>query len=103
MDGYRVAGRRILIVNDDQNMLHLLKHALEQEGMAVDCTTSKADGFSLGQGQDYDMVIIEEGAQDLGIKLRVAGCKTPFLFTSSHIGIKHVVSMVRSITQYAIA
>jgi len=52
-------GVRLLIVEDDERMLKLLKRALEEDGYAVDVAGDGDEALWMGQENDYDAVILD--------------------------------------------
>lgn len=52
-------GGRILIVDDDELILHLLKKRLEHRGFIVDATTDSTRALSLTKANEYDLVILD--------------------------------------------
>ncbi|MCW2527554.1 MAG: two component transcriptional regulator, winged helix family [Pseudonocardiales bacterium] len=50
---------RLLVVEDDERMVAVLKRALEEDGYAVDVAVDGADALWMGQENDYDAVILD--------------------------------------------
>jgi two-component system OmpR family response regulator len=50
---------RLLVVEDDERMVVLLKRALEEDGYAVDVAGDGAEALWLGQENDYDAVVLD--------------------------------------------
>lgn len=50
---------RILVVEDHQKIAQSIKQALEQEAFAVDVAHDGLEGFDLGAGEDYDLIILD--------------------------------------------
>ena len=56
---------RLLIVEDEPNLLRQLRTALEGAGYAVDTATDGEDGHYLGSTEDYDAVILDLGLPEV--------------------------------------
>jgi len=50
---------RLLVVEDDERMVLLLRRALEEDGYAVDVAGDGAEALWLGQENDYDAVVLD--------------------------------------------
>lgn len=50
---------RILIVEDETGILNFLRDGLQEEGFAVDGTTSGKEGLQLALQQDYDLILLD--------------------------------------------
>ena len=56
---------RILIVEDEPNLLRQLKTGLESAGYAVDTATDGEEGLYLGNTEAYDAVILDLGLPEI--------------------------------------
>ena len=56
---------RLLIVEDEPNLLRQLRTALEGAGYAVDTASDGEDGHYLGSTEDYDAVILDLGLPEV--------------------------------------
>jgi two-component system phosphate regulon response regulator PhoB len=54
-----VAKQRILIVDDEEDILELLKYNLSREGYATDCVTSGEDALRSAEKSPPDLVILD--------------------------------------------
>jgi two-component system OmpR family response regulator len=50
---------RLLVVEDDERMVVLLRRALEEDGYAVDVATDGTEALWMGQENDYDAVVLD--------------------------------------------
>jgi DNA-binding response OmpR family regulator len=50
---------KVLIIDDDIELVGMLQEYLQQEGFAVDCASDGADGASVALSGDYAMVILD--------------------------------------------
>jgi len=50
---------RMLVVEDEHKIANSIKKGLEQESYAVDVAYTGTDGFDLGIGEDYDLIILD--------------------------------------------
>ncbi len=56
---------RVLVVEDEPNLLRQLKSALEGAGYAVDVASDGEDGHYLGTTENYDAVVLDLGLPEL--------------------------------------
>jgi two-component system OmpR family response regulator len=56
---------RLLIVEDEPNLLRQLRTALEGAGYAIDTASDGEDGHYLGSTEDYDAVILDLGLPEV--------------------------------------
>jgi two-component system OmpR family response regulator len=56
---------RVLVVEDEPNLLRLLKVALEGAGYAVDTASDGEDGHYLGSTENYDAVVLDLGLPEI--------------------------------------
>ena len=56
---------RLLLVEDEPNLLRQLRTALEGAGYAVDTASDGEDGHYLGSTEDYDAVILDLGLPEV--------------------------------------
>jgi len=56
---------RVLVVEDEPNLLRQLRTALEQAGYAVDTATDGEEGHYLGANEAYDAVILDLGLPEI--------------------------------------
>lgn len=93
--------RRILLVNDNQNVLHLLKYSLEEQGMTVDCTTSTTDAVRMSMHHPYDAVVVP-GDDAISRKLQQAGVPI-VLISKGRADVEQLVAAIRGVVQYVVA
>lgn len=51
--------RKILIIDDEQELLALIKELLEGEGFQVTCASSGAEGIQLNEQENPDLIILD--------------------------------------------
>ena len=56
---------RVLVVEDEPNLLRQLRQALEGAGYAVDTANDGEDGHYLGSTENYDAVVLDLGLPEL--------------------------------------
>jgi two-component system, OmpR family, response regulator len=56
---------RVLIVEDEPNLLRQLKTALEASGYAIDTASDGEDGHYLGSTENYDAVVLDLGLPEI--------------------------------------
>jgi two-component system, OmpR family, response regulator QseB len=79
---------RVLLVEDDPQMVDLLTTLLTEEGYAVDTAADGHRGLHLGLTRDYDVLVLDRGLPaidglDLLARLRNKGVATPVLVLSA--------------------
>ena len=85
---YKLRKRRILCVEDDRDMCHLLEVLLGGAGYDVACSTTLAGGLSLAAIQCFDLylldVVLPDGSGlDLARLIRAFDAGTPLVFLSA--------------------
>jgi DNA-binding response OmpR family regulator len=68
--------KKILLVEDDRDISHLVKLHLEDEGYSVDIAADGSEGLAKAQGQAYDLVVLDlmlPGVDGLEICRRLRG------------------------------
>ncbi|MEI6419714.1 MAG: response regulator, partial [Sphingomonadales bacterium] len=56
---------RVLIVEDEPNLVRQLKSTLEQHGYAVDTAADGEEGHYLGANESYDAVVLDLGLPEM--------------------------------------
>ncbi len=51
--------RKILVIDDEQELLNLMQNILEVEGFQVFCASNGADGILLNERKDPDLIILD--------------------------------------------
>ncbi|MCK9905767.1 response regulator transcription factor, partial [Frankia sp. Cpl3] len=79
---------RILVVEDDRNLLHAIADILREEAYQVDYAEKGDEGYLLAERGIYDMLVLDimlPGMDGLSIlkKLRAKGVPTPVLFLTA--------------------
>ncbi len=80
-------GKRLLFVDDDEQLVALLAMRLGKSGYAVDYASRPEDGCRLALDKEYDAIILDVvmpnlGGIDICSALRLNGVLTPILFLS---------------------
>ena len=73
---------KILIIEDDENILSFLKRGFREEGYVVDSATDGEDGEYLALTNSYDIIILEwmlpsKNGLDILLSLREKKIATP--------------------------
>jgi DNA-binding NtrC family response regulator len=92
---------RVLVMNNDQNLLHVLRYALEEAGFLVDSTVSKSDAIQLGTHHEYEAIIMDDPM--LSVELKSRGCIAPMLLTRGKINIEQLVQRIQAVAQFVLA
>src|SRR5687767_8603690 len=79
---------RVLVMNNDQNLLHVLRYALEEAGFLVDATVSKLDAIQLGTYHEYDAIVSDDPL--LSVELKSRGLSAPMLLTTGKVSVEAV-------------
>jgi two-component system response regulator QseB len=79
---------RLLLVEDDPDLVRMLSTLLVEEGYAVDAATDGQRGLHLGLTRSYDVLLLDRGLPvleglDLLARLRSRGVTTPTLVLSA--------------------
>jgi two-component system response regulator QseB len=79
---------RVLLVEDDRQLLAMLDTLLTEEGYQVDTAADGQQGLHLGLTRSYDVVVLDRGLPaidglDLLSRLRLRGVVTPTLVLSA--------------------
>jgi DNA-binding response OmpR family regulator len=87
---------KILIIEDDEAILSLLKRGLEEEGMIIDTAKDGEDGEYLAEINHYDIVILDwmlpqKSGIELLKDLREKGIKTPVLMLTAKDAIENKI------------
>lgn len=80
-------GKRILLVDDDEQLVTLLSIRLSKAGFAVTAATSAEDGYQQARQGDYDAIVLDLllpriSGLEICAKLRAHGVLTPVLILS---------------------
>jgi DNA-binding response OmpR family regulator len=54
-----LTNRKILMIDDDLSLLHLIRCVLEQEGYRVFCADNGADGILLNRQENPDLILLD--------------------------------------------
>jgi two-component system copper resistance phosphate regulon response regulator CusR len=87
---------KILIIEDDEAILSLLKRGLEEEGMIIDTAKDGEDGEYLAEINHYDIIILDwmlpqKSGIELLKDLREKGIKTPVLMLTAKDAIENKI------------
>ena len=79
---------KILLIEDDQNILSLLKRGFDEEGYIIDTADDGADGEYLALTNCYDIIIIDwmlpnKNGMDIIIHLREQKISTPIIMLTA--------------------
>ncbi len=85
--------KRILVVDDDEAILRLLKKTLAMLGFEADCTTQGQQAIELLQKYRYDLILLDIRMPEVnGVEVAAAAHKNapsiPILFMSGNPNIK---------------
>ncbi len=78
---------KILIVEDDHDLAHILKNSLVAKNYAVDVASDGGEGSFLGKSYDYDAIMLDyslpkKDGLTVCKEIRDAGRSTPIIFLS---------------------
>jgi DNA-binding response OmpR family regulator len=79
---------KLLVIEDDEAILSLLKRGLEEEGMVVDVATNGEDGEYLAEVNHYDIIILDwmlpkKSGIEILKDIRDKNIKTPVLMLTA--------------------
>ena len=86
--GRVAAGKRILVVEDDPDICHLLEIHLRDNAYEVDLVTNGIDGLNRASNHDYELIVLDlmlPGLDGLELcrKLRGQSISTPILMLTA--------------------
>jgi DNA-binding NtrC family response regulator len=92
---------RILVVDDEVNMLKLLQRVLGKEGYEVRTSSNSPEAIRLLREEDYDLVICDLvmpviGGLDLMMEVRASQPDLPFIVITAHGSIGSAVEAMRT-------
>jgi DNA-binding response OmpR family regulator len=87
---------KLLIVEDEPRMLHLLRRGLSEEGHTVMSALDGAEGLALAKQYEFDVIILDImlpklSGYDLAKKLRVEKIATPILMLTAKDSVPDIV------------
>jgi DNA-binding response OmpR family regulator len=90
---------RILIVEDDTNLIDQLKKNLEAQTFAVDIARNGTDGSYLARVNDYDIIILDnllpkKSSTEVCRDIRSANKTTPIIIVSETTDIKEKIALL---------
>ena len=79
---------RVLVVEDDRRMSHLLEQALREEGYVVATAGNGRDGFEMAAGSGFDLIVLdvmlpEMDGFEIARRLRLRQVRTPILMLTA--------------------
>ena len=82
---------RILVVEDEANIVEYLRKSLKSEGFAVDTATDGNTALDMALSQDYDAITLDimlpgMNGYDVCKEIRAAGITTPILMLTAKDG-----------------
>lgn len=86
-----LASMRVLLVDDEERLLGVLRRGLQREGFAVDVATDGEIGLCLARENDYDAIVLDimlpvRNGYQVCAALREAGVWTPILMLTAKDG-----------------
>ena len=87
---------RLLIVEDEARMAELLRKGLTEEGHMATCASDGAEGFSLAQSYEFDVIILDImmpklSGYELAKRLRAEKIRTPILMLTARDSVPDIV------------
>jgi len=78
-------GKRLLAVDDEPDILDVLREDLEKYGVALDTASSYEEGFQKMTSYTYDLVILDiMGVRGFDLLMFAASQKTPVVMLTAH-------------------
>lgn len=92
---------RILLVEDEKNVIAFIKKGLEEEFYTVDAAENGAEGLSMATSNEYDLILLdimlpEINGIELCKQLRQRGMKTPVLMLTAKDSVSNKVEGLES-------
>lgn len=87
---------KLLIVEDDEKTVRLLKRGLGEYGFATDDCRNGVDGLDMALSQAYDLILLDvmlpgKDGWEVLAQLRAAECKTPVVMLSARDSVEYRV------------
>lgn len=92
---------KILVVEDDPQMVSFLRKCLGMEGYAVETTDKGLDAIDLIKSESYDLIILDKGLPDINGNqvceaIRHANIEVPVLMLTGRDSAQDKISGLRS-------
>ncbi len=92
---------KVLVIDDDKNILNFLKKALKAEGFSVDIAENGEKGIYLSNINDYDLIILDysmpkKDGKEVCKEIRMSGKTMPILILSVKTEIKSKVDLLNT-------
>ncbi len=87
---------KLLIVEDETQMAHLLRKGLSEEGHTAVCTYDGADGLALAKSYEFDVIILDAmmpklSGYEVAKRLRADKIRTPVLMLTARDSVPDIV------------
>lgn len=87
---------KLLVVEDDEKTMQLLKQGLREHGFVVDGCVNGVDGLEAARSQSYDLIILdvmlpEKDGWEVLSQLRITDRNTPVVMLTAREAIEHRV------------
>jgi signal transduction histidine kinase len=91
---------RLLVVEDDDGLVHLMTRVLSRRGFVVGVASSAAAALEATSSEDFDLLLLDYqlpdmNGYDLVHELRDRGCPTPFIVITGHGDEKIAVEIMK--------
>jgi DNA-binding response OmpR family regulator len=91
---------KLLIIEDDADILEFIKSGFKAEGYIVDTAISGSQGSYMGRINTYDAIILDyslpiKNGLEVCAELRASGCSTPILFLTVVSDVKRKVEALQ--------
>jgi len=93
------AGTRVLLVEDDELMVHLITRYLETNGFVATASGSGTEGLALARSGDFEVVLLDvdlPGMSGIEVlkRLRREGSRVPVLIVSANSDKRHIARLL---------
>ena len=83
---------RVLVVDDDRKLAHMVRRELEEQGYAVDVANDGEEGLAFAEGGPYDLILLDvvmPGLDGMTVcrRLRERKVNTPVLMLTARDGV----------------
>jgi len=87
---------RVLLVEDDQRMVALLRQGLEEEGYVVTTASDGRTGLDVAMNGDFEIIILDImlpviNGYEIARRLRQKDCRTPILMLTARDSVPDIV------------
>ncbi len=90
---------KVIIIDDDREILNFVKISLTNEGFSIDCSTNGKNGLELIKNNNYDIIILDliipdTNGEEICKEIRADGNTTPIMILSANQKIESKIQIL---------